>query len=240
LARASVCNEGSNGVSQQDTDTSSDGAVARSLSLPLVLIAFGLVTLLLSAGVLVTYFAYDRQASKVNDLERTNEKIQMEHVAIGGLLQKQQKVYSREIRQARSRAARQFIEGFRAGKRAVNLPKALRMLEPYVARGLRVPRAVPGDLSSAARIGRRDDGYTLRWTQVSVFASTSEPLSVWTRQGWPGYKKRVRVGARSVFRILGPYGVMFAWRERGDTYAVLSYPQQRWELAARRLITSMA
>jgi hypothetical protein len=217
-----------------------DGAVARSLSLPLVLIAFGLVTLLLSAGVLVTYFAYDRQASKVSGLEDTNRKIQMEHVAIGGLLKKQQTSYSKEILRARANAARQFVQGFRAGKRANNLPRGLRSLEPYVARGLRVPRSVPGDLSSAARIGTRRDGYTLRWTQVSVFASTNEPLSVWTRQGWPGYKTRVRVGSRSVFRILGPYGVMFAWRERGDTYAVLSYPQERWESAARRLITSMA
>jgi hypothetical protein len=213
---------------------------ARSLSLPLVLIAFGLVTLLLSAGVLVTYFAYDRQASKVDDLEQTNRKIQMEHVAIGGLLKQQQNTYSKEIQRARSNAVRQFIQGFRAGKRADNLPRALRMLEPYVARGLRVPRAVPGDLSASARVGRRADGYTLRWTQVSLFASTREPLSIWTRQGWPGYKKRVRVGQRLVFRILGPYGVMFAWQERGDTYAVLSYPQQRWEAAARRLITSMA
>jgi hypothetical protein len=214
--------------------------VTRSLSLPLVLIAFGLVTLLLSAGVLVTYFAYDRQASKVEDLEFSNQKIQMEHVAIGGLIQKQQKTYSKQIQSAQSNAARQFTRGFRAGKRADNLPQALRQLERFAARGLRVPRAIPGDLRSAARIGSRKDGYTLRWTQVSVFASKSEPLSIWTRQGWPGYKKRVKVGERSVFRILGPYGVMFAWRERGDTYAVLSYPQQRWESAARRLITSMA
>jgi hypothetical protein len=224
----------------QNEQASVDGADARSLSLPLVLIAFGLVTLLLSAGVLVTYFAYDRQSSKVTDLERTNQKIRMEHVAIGGLLQKQQKTYTKEILRARSNAARQFVQGFRAGKRATNLPRALRSLEPYVARGLRVPRSVPDDLARSARVGKRQDGYTLRWTQVSVFASTNEPLSVWTRQGWPGYKKRVRVGTRLVFRILGPYGVMFAWRERGDTYAVLSYPQQRWELAARRLITSMA
>jgi hypothetical protein len=225
---------------RQSEFENADGAVARSLSLPLVLIAFGLVTLLLSAGVLVTYFAYDRQASKVTDLEQTNQKIEMEHVAIGGLLKKQQKTYSREILKARSNAARQFVQGFSAGKRADNLPRALRALEPYVARGLRVPRSVPGELSRTAKIGTRRDGYTLRWTQVSVFASTNEPLSVWTRQGWPGYKKRVRIGKRSVFRILGPYGVMFAWRERGDTYAVLSYPQDRWESAARRLITSMA
>jgi hypothetical protein len=225
---------------RQNEQDNADAAVARSLSLPLVLIAFGLVTLLLSAGVLVTYFAYDRQATKVIDLEQTNQKIQMEHLAIGGLLKKQQKTYSKEIVRARANAARRFVQGFRAGKRADNLPKALRSLERYVAKGLRVPRAVPGNLRRAARIGTRSDGYTLRWTQVSVFASTSEPLSVWTRQGWPGYKKRIRVGARTVFRILGPYGVMFAWRERGDTYAVLSYPQRRWELAARRLITSMA
>jgi hypothetical protein len=217
-----------------------EGVDARSLSLPLVLIAFGLVTLLLSAGVLVTYFAYDRQASKVEDLQASSQKIQMEHLAIGGLLQKQQKVYSKQIQRARSDAARQFVQGFRAGKRADNLPRSLRSLERYVARGLRVPRTVPGGLSSRARIGARRDGYTVRWTQVSVFASSSEPLSVWTRQGWPGYKKRVQVGGRSVLRILGPYGVMFAWRERGDTYAVLSYPQPRWESAARRLITSMA
>lgn len=214
--------------------------MTRSLSLPLVLIAFGLVTLLLSAGVLVTYFAYDRQATKVGDLEQVNQKIQMEHVAIGGLIQKQQKTYSKQIQRAQSDAARQFTRGFRAGKRADNLPAALRALERYAAKGLRVPRAIPGDLPSSARIGSRKDGYTLRWTQVSLFASSSEPLSIWTRQGWPGYKKRVTVGGRSVIRILGPYGIMFAWRERGDTYAVLSYPQRRWESAARRLITSMA
>ena len=217
-----------------------DGGIARSLTLPLVLIAFGLVTLLLSAGVLVTYFAYDRQATKVEDLEQTNEKIQMEHVAIGGLLQKTQKTYANQIRSARSNAALQFVRGFRAGKRADNLPGTLRQLERYAAVGLRVPRRIPGELRTNARIGKRKDGYTLRWTQVSVFASSTEPLSVWTRQGWPGYKKRVIVGARRVYRILGPYGIMFAWKERGDTYAVLSYPQKRWESAARRLITFMA
>jgi hypothetical protein len=226
--------------SRRNEPANADGASTRSFTLPLVLIAFGLVTLLLSAGVLVTYFAYDRQASKVTDLEDSNKKIQMEHVAIGGLIQKQQKTYSKQLQQARSSAARQFTRGFVAGKRVDELPKALRPLERYAARGLRVPRAVPGDLSSSARIGTRKDGYTLRWTQISVFASSTEPLSVWTRQGWPGYKQRVSVGRRSVFRILGPYGVMFAWRERGDTYAVLSYPQKRWESAARRLITSMA
>jgi hypothetical protein len=226
--------------SRQSERKNADGELTRSFTLPLVLIAFGLVTLLLSAGVLVTYFAYDRQATKVEDLEQSNQKIQMEHVAIGGLIQKQQKTYSKQIQLARSNAARQFVQGFRAGKRADNLPRALQGLERYAARGLRVPRAVPGDLRGAARIGARKDGYTLRWTQVSVFASSSDPLSIWTRQGWPGYKRQVKVGARSVFRILGPYGVMFAWRERGDTYAVLSYPQRRWESAARRLITSMA
>jgi hypothetical protein len=235
---ATVVPEGAETQKSGQEDTNED--VARALSLPLVLIAFGLVTLLLSAGVLVTYFAYDRQSSKVEELEQSNQKIQMEHVAIGGLIQKQQKTYSKSIRAAQARAARQFTQGFRAGRRAENLPRALRLLEPYVARGLRVPRSVPADLSPSARIGTRSDGYTLRWTQVSVFASTSDPLSIWTRQGWPGYKKKVRVGRRSVFRILGPYGVMFAWRERGDTYAVLSYPQERWESAARRLITSMA
>ena len=226
--------------SRRNEPANADAATGRALTLPLVLIAFGLVTLLLSAGVLVTYFAYDRQASKVTDLEQSNQKIQMEHVAIGSLIQKQQKTFSNQVRRARSSAARQFTRGFAAGKRADNLPRALRSLERYAARGLRVPRALPRDLKSTARIGSRKDGYTLRWTQISVFASSSEPLSVWTRQGWPGFRKRVSVGGRSVFRILGPYGVMFAWRERGDTYAVLSYPQKRWESAARRLITSMA
>jgi hypothetical protein len=235
---AAVVREGAE--TRHNERAESPDAVTRSLSLPLVLIAFGLVTLLLSAGVLVTYFAYDRQASKVEDLEQSNQKIQMEHVAIGGLLQKQQKTYAKQIQNARTNAARQFTRGFRAGKRADNLPRALQQLERYAAVGLRVPRAIPGDLGGSARIGRRKDGYALRWTQVSLFASATEPLSVWTRQGWPGYKKRVTVGRRSVFRILGPYGVMFAWSERGDTYAVLSYPQPRWETVARRLITSMA
>jgi hypothetical protein len=226
------------GAESQKSGQESTDDVVRSLSLPLVLIAFGLVTLLLSAGVLVTYFAYDRQASQVDDLELSNQRILMEHVAIGGLVKKQQKTYAKSIRAAQAKAARQFVQGFQAGRRADNLPRALRLLEPYIARGLRVPRSVPDDLSKAARVGTRSDGYTLRWSRVSVFASTSDPLSVWTRQGWPGYRKKVKVGRRSVYRILGPYGVMFAWRERGDTYAVLSYP--RWEAAARRLISSMA
>jgi hypothetical protein len=144
----------------------------------LVLIAFGLVRLLLSAGVLVTYFAYDRQASKVGDLEQTNQKIQMEHVAIGGLLKQQQKTYSREIQQARSNAVRQFIQGFRAGKRADNLPRALRMLEPYVARGLRVPRAVPGELNRAARVTGRAGG-------TAPAALSAPPLAPSIRWSWP-------------------------------------------------------
>jgi hypothetical protein len=215
-----------------------DSAVTRSISLPLVLIAFALVTLFLSAGVLVTYFAYDKQSSKVDDLERTNEKIQMEHVAIGGLIKKQQKLFTSEIEQARARASRSFARGFSAARQAETLPAQLRPLARYAAVGLRVPRLLPAELRRGARIGRREDGYTLRWRAVSVFASSTDPLSVWTRQGWPGFRKRVKVGRRSVFRVLGPYGVMFAWRERGDTYAVLSYPQK--ESLARLLVTTMA
>jgi hypothetical protein len=215
-------------------------SVTRSLSLPLVLIAFGLITLFLSAGVLVTYFAYDRQASKVEDLEVANTKVQMEHVAIGGLIKKRDTQHARDLDRAMAQAEAEYTRGFRAGKRTRKVPRQLRALEAYAATGLRVPRSLPAQLVRGWRLRKRKDGYALRWAEVSVFASSKEPLQVWTRQGWPGYTKRVKVGSRSVYRALGPYGVMFAWRERGDTYAVLSYPQKRWEQVARRLITSMA
>jgi hypothetical protein len=215
-------------------------AVTRSLSLPIVLIAFGLITLLLSAGVLVTYFAYDRQASKVETLEGASQKIQMEHLAVGGLLKKRDQQYDRELKQAMAQAEAEFQRGFRAGKSARKLPPKLQALAEYASEGLRVPRSLPPQLATGWRVRKRKDGYALRWAEISVFASSTEPLRVWTRQGWPGYTTRVKVGGRRVLRVLGPYGVMFAWREAGDTYAVLSYPQRQWEMLARRLITSMA
>jgi hypothetical protein len=225
---------------RSESAESNGNEVTRSLSLPLVLIAFGLITLFLSAGVLVIYSAYDRQATKVDDLEVANNKIQMEHVAIGGLIQKREKDHARELSRAMAQAEAEYTRGFRAGKRTQKLPRELRALETYAADGLRVPRSLPAELVRGWRVRKRKDGYALRWAEVSVFASSTEPLRVWTRQGWPGYTKRVKVGSRSVLRVLGPYGIMFAWRERGDTYAVLSYPQKRWEQVARRLITSMA
>src|SRR5688572_7089707 len=149
-----------------------ENSVTRSLSLPLVLIAFGLITLFLSAGVLVTYFAYDRQASKVEELEVANTKVQMEHVAIGGLIKKRDTKYARDLDRAMAQAEAEYTRGFRAGKRTRKVPRELRALEAYAARGLRVPRSLPAELVRGWRVRKRKDGYALRWAEVSVFASS--------------------------------------------------------------------
>jgi hypothetical protein len=85
-------------------------------------------------------------------------------------------------------------------------------------------------------VQRNLDGFIVRWPRLALFASRLEPLSNWTRQAL-GARRRLRLGPHRVERLLGPSGVIYAWRESDVTYAVIATPTQ--EPAARTLITSM-
>ena len=204
-------------------------------------IIFGLVVLLLGAAIVITYFAYDRQTSRVNELERQNlqiagenRQIEREHVQIGARFAEQ----SREVRTAIRRANGAYAQGFRDGRKAENLPPELAPIRGYVARGFLVPLRVPLPLIlKPLRVSVQAGGYTVRWPRVALFASRGEPLNVWTRQAWPGARRRARVDGRAVTRLVGPLGIVYAWRELGRTYAVLT--DRRSERAARLLVRSM-
>ena len=201
----------------------------------LVLFTLGAVTLLLAAGGIVIYLAYDRQSYVVERLEQENERIRSDHAVIGQEFAKQ----SRQIQAAIKRARGAYARGLQAGTTTRRLPASLRRLTVYSRRGFLVPRAVPVSLRNRrARLRTLRDGYDLRWAgRPALSARTRQPLRAWTRRAWPGGRSLVRVGGRRVMRLVGPTGIVYAWRQRGATYAVLAFPKSERE--ARRLIAAM-
>jgi hypothetical protein len=192
----------------------------------------------LMLGVLALFgVAYALQSDRVDELEAQNESILDDHHAIGAKFAEQSKRFAKESRKLEGAIRSSYGQGFLAGQQAVRLPVELRSLARYAAAGMLVPRRLPtGASESRARVERDLDGYTIRWRRIALFASRTEPLSDWTRQALGGLR-RVRLGPHRVQRLLGPSGVIFAWRKRGATYAVLAFPTQ--EPAARALIASM-
>ena len=201
----------------------------------LVLFTLGAVTLLLAAGGIVIYLAYDRQSYVVEQLEQENEQIRGEHAAIGQQFAQQ----SRDIREAIRRAQSAYARGFNAGTTSRRLPGRLRALRAFSRRGLLIPRAVPLSLrSKPARLRRLADGYSVRWAGRPVlFARTRQPLRDWTRRAWPGGRTGLGVGGRRVLRLVRPSGIVYAWRERGATSPGWAFPKT--DAAARRLITAL-
>jgi nitrogen fixation-related uncharacterized protein len=188
-------------------------------------------------AVAILALAYARQSGQVNDLEAQNGEILSQHKAIGATFAKQSEKFEQESRKLESALRTAYGKGFLAGKRASSLPQALRPLARYTALGILVPRRVPNDLAAKPRITGDFAGYTLRWQGVTIFASRVDPLRVWTRQGLGGIPGRATLGSHRVRRIVGPSGVIYAWRAKGTTYGVLTLP--RLEAAARSLIASM-
>jgi hypothetical protein len=80
-------------------------------------------------------------------------------------------------------------------------------------------------------------GFALHWDGISLFANR-QPLTLWIMRGYPGYRRTAQVGKRSVHRLLGPYGVVYAWRERQHTYGIVTYPQ--FDSLAQQLVRAMA
>ena len=188
----------------------------------LMLFTIGAVTLLLAAGGVVIYLAYDRQSYLVERLQDENQRIERDHVAIGERFADQ----SKRVEAAIERARTAYTRGFRAGTRARALPARLRRLGRFARRGLLTPRAVPASLRrKRPLVGSYRGGYSLSWRgRPTLFASRQVRLAAWTRRAWPGGRGRVRVGGRTVLRLVGPAGIVYAWRERRATYAVLTFP----------------
>ncbi len=183
-------------------------------------------------------FAYARQSEQVDAVEAENQEILSQHEAIGATFAGQSKKFERQSQELRDALRAAYAKGFFAGQRAPNIPASLRRLTRYAAAGVLVPTRLPPGLEpDRPRIVTDIGGYTLRWRGMSLFASTVDPMSVWTRQALGPIPRPTALGSHRPRRLNGPTGVIYAWPERGTTYAVLALPQ--FEGAARRLIASM-
>jgi nitrogen fixation-related uncharacterized protein len=200
----------------------------------LALAGIAVAVLLTVLGLLVV--AYANQSERVDDLQAQNEAILDDHHAIGQQFSKQSKRFTKESRKLEKAVQSAYGRGFRAGRETASLPPSLRSLGGHGAAGFLVPRSVPSAAGSDPRVQRNLDGYIVRWPHLALFASRLEPLTNWTRQAL-GERRSLRLGPHTVQRLLGPSGVIYAWRESGVTYAAIATPAQ--DLEARTLIASM-
>jgi hypothetical protein len=150
-------------------------------------VAGGLLLLALLAGTLgLLAVAYVQQSNKVDDLESQNRQILVQHVAIGTKFAEQSKRLEQESRRLEGALQSSFQRGFRAGREAAQLPLTLRALVRYAGAQILIPRRIPPQLSRNPRVETHLDGYALHWQGVGAFASTTDPLEVWTRQAIRG------------------------------------------------------
>lgn len=182
--------------------------------------------------------AYARQSEEVDAVETENQEILSQHEAIGAIFAKQSEKFATQSKKLQDALRAAYAKGFFAGRRVSSMPPALRPLARYASSGLLVPTRVPPELEpDRPRIEGEVGGYTLRWRGLALFASTVDPISVWTRQALGRTPRPKTLGSHRVRRLTGPTGVIYAWPERGATYAIVTLP--RFEGAARTLIASM-
>ncbi len=188
--------------------------------------ALALIVALLAAGIVVTYFAYDEQTDRVEELEQRDRKIESDHVSIGAAFAQQ----SKELEDAVKAARGAYSSGFSAGRKAERIPGAFSPLARYVGRDFLVPMRVARPLRGRKfAIQRQPHAYSIRWSGLAFFASSRDTVATWTRQAWPGTQQRVRVAGRRVIRYVGPNGVVHVWHQRGRTYAAVSFRgTERW------------
>jgi hypothetical protein len=183
-------------------------------------------------------FAYIEQLDKVEALETQNSEILDDHHAIGKAFAQQTKKLDRQSRKLEAVVRSSYGQGYVAGREASQLPSAFRPLARHAATGLFVPRRLPSALGSARpRIKADVDGYAIRWRGLALFASRTDPLSVWTRQALGGRVQPLKLGRHRVRRLTGPSGVIYAWRRDDATYALIALP--RLEPVGRTLVSSM-
>ena len=216
--------------------TLADVRTRRDPAVLLGTLTLALVAVLLSASIIVTYVAFGRQASRITKLERADRAFQSSLLAVDKELGR----HSQAIQRVEALAQNAYQRGYTAGKRAQLLPKRLAELEELATRGFLVPRTIPRPLARTPFVVTPlERAYNIRWRNagVAVFATASEPLSTWTRQAWPGGRRVVKIGNRSVIRLVGPFGLVHVWRHGGRTYAVLTLRET--ENLGRLLISTM-
>jgi hypothetical protein len=181
-----------------------------------------IATALVTAVAAITYIAYNRQSDRVEKVQSENTKIEHDHMVIGTKFTEQ----SARLKAALAAMDRAYGRGFAVGRKAGTLPNAFAQLWVSVRQGYVVPLLIPRELRRARPTVRRTGhGYTIRWAGLALFASDREPLSDWTAKAWPGTRRRVQIGGRTVLRMIGPFGTVYAWRERNKTYAVAALPR---------------
>jgi len=197
-----------------------------------------LLALAVMAGTLsLIAFAYIQQSDEVDALTAQNEAILDEHEVIGKAFAQQRKKLANQAKRLESALRSSYGQGFLAGREAARLPPALRPLARHASSGMAVPRRIPPSLRpKSPRVRAGIDGYEIRWSGLALFASRSDPLGVWTRQALAGPIRRMTLGGHRVRRLLGPNGVIYAWREEGSTYGLIAMPDL--ETVGRSLISS--
>jgi hypothetical protein len=182
----------------------------------------------LSGVAALGYAAYTRQSDRVEKVQAENAKLEHDHMMIGEKFAEQTQRLADQSAQLNAAVAamnRAYKRGYSRGKRATTLPPPFRPLAPSIRQGYAVPLAVPTSLGANPKVERTSHGYAVRWPTIALFASDSQPLASWTMQAWPNTRRDVQIGSRKVLRMVGPYGTVYAWRERNKTYAVVARPQ---------------
>jgi len=206
------------------------------LGLPWTLAGVALAVLLGAAVIITLTAAYMRQSERVDQLESQNAQIVSDHETIGQQFANQSQQFKLEAKKLEQAVQSAYARGFRAGRQTADLPPSLRALSGLAAAGLLVPRQAPRPIDGRPKLEKGLDGYVVRWPRLAVFASRLEPVTNWTRQAL-GDPTSEKIGPYRVSRVIGPGGVIYAWRRTGVTYAVIAAPSE--ELLARTLISSM-
>jgi hypothetical protein len=182
--------------------------------------------------------AYAQQSQRVDEVKAENQEILSQHKALGATFAEQSRKFVQQSKKLEKALRTSYAKGVLVGQRTSNMPFALRKLATYAAAGMLVPARLPTGLKpDRPRINANLSGYTVRWGGLALFASSADPVSVWTRQALGAIPRPTKLGSHQVRRLTGPSGVIYVWPERGATYAVLTLPQH--EAAAQSLIAAM-
>jgi hypothetical protein len=185
-------------------------------------LVLAIATAALTAVAAISYVAYNRQSDRVEEVQAENTKIEHDHMVIGTKFAEQ----SARLKAALAAMDRAYGRGFAVGRKAGTLPTTFTKLLGSVRQGYVVPLSIPRELRrSRPTVRRTSHGYTIRWAGLALFASDRERLADLTSKAWPGTRRPVRIGKRTVLRMVGPFGTVYAWRERNKTYAVVALPR---------------
>jgi len=179
------------------------------------------LSLALVCGVVAVWWAaYNRQSDRVASLSREYEKLEHDHHVIGEHFVEQ----TSRLNAALKEMSGAYERGFARGRQSTTLPAPFKPLWPLVRAGYVVPLSVPRQLRGRPTVAQSHHGYSVHWRGLALYASDRDLLTDWASKAWPATARDVRAGTRTITRIVGPHGTVYAWRERDKTYAVVAQP----------------